>query len=325
MSVVLTELDGRPLAFEAGQFLTFHFDVDGERVRRAYSLSTSPLEGPSAAVTVKRLEGGRGSGFVHERLRAGDRVRVLGPSGSFVAPAATTPARLVMIAGGSGITPVASIAETVLESRPELSVSLVYGNRRLEDVIFAERLTRLCAAHADRFTLDHVLSEPPPGWEGPTGILDGATLAARLDALPDDGRARRYYLCGPAPMMDAARALLLERGVAPEDIREERFHSPAAVTASLPDEPLIARMKVRGRDHVVRVDPGQTLLEAGLAAGVDLPFSCAMGGCGACKAKRPLAACTRTSWNCLSGAEREAGFVLTCSSRPTTPVSLEVE
>src|SRR5690606_29314364 len=116
------------------------------------------------------------------------------------------------------------------------------------------------------------------------GLLDRATIEQRLDAI-EPGRDCIYYLCGPAPMMDAAREALSARGVAPERIREERFHSPSDTRPALTGEPVVARMRVGGRDHVVRVEPGQTLLEAGLAAGADLPFSCAMGGCGACKVR----------------------------------------
>jgi ring-1,2-phenylacetyl-CoA epoxidase subunit PaaE len=125
-------------------------------------------------------------------------------------------------------------------------------------------------------------------------------------------------------MMDGARALLIERGAV--DIREERFHSPGEASgAALPDVPLPARIALCGRDHVVRVEPGQTVLEAALAAGVALPFSCAMGGCGACKAKLVSGSVHADEPNCLSPREREAGFVLTCSSRPTSPVALEVQ
>jgi ferredoxin len=124
--------------------------------------------------------------------------------------------------------------------------------------------------------------------------------------------------------MDAAREALEARGVAPERIREERFHSPSEARAPLLDAPVMAHVMVDGRDHVVRVDPGQTLLEAGLAAGADLPFSCAMGGCGACKVKLLRGTVHTDELSCLSPAERAEGYVLTCCSRPTSPVALEV-
>lgn len=318
-SIVLTEANGAPIAFEAGQFLTFHLNVGGELLRRAYSLSTSPLDGRSA-ITVKRM--GRGSAFMHQ-LAPGDTLFALGPSGSFLAPAERTPAHLVMIAGGSGITPIIAIAETVLRERPELRVSLVYGNRAWPDVIFAGRLEELRARFSDRLRVDHVLHAPDDGWAGPRGLLDRATIEQRLDAI-EPGRDCIYYLCGPAPMMDAAREALSARGVAPERIREERFHSPSDTRPALTGEPVVARMRVGGRDHVVRVEPGQTLLEAGLAAGADLPFSCAMGGCGACKVRLVSGAVYTEEPSCLSQEERDQGFVLTCCSRPTRDVALEV-
>lgn len=329
LSLVLRELDGSPLRFEAGQFLTLHLAIDGVALRRAYSISSCPLDGPTAAITVKRIEGGRCSGWIHEHVKAGDTLQVLGPSGSFVAPSEQEPARLVMVAGGSGITPVMSIAETVLRTRPELDVVVIYGNRAREDVIFADRLERLRAEHADRLVVDHVLAEPEEGWPGARGLLDRPTLEARLDALPlpREGARNRYYLCGPAPMMDAAREVLVARGVAPEDVREERFRSPAEADAedeARPRGPVSVRMKVRGRDHLVRVEPGQTLLEAGLAAGAELPFSCAMGGCGACKVKLVSGDVRAEEPNCLTPRERREGWVLSCCSRPVGPVALEV-
>jgi ferredoxin-NADP reductase len=326
VSVCLAELDGAPLTFEAGQFLTFHLEVDGQPLRRAYSLSTSPLDGPGAAVTVKRVENGRASNWIHDRLEEGALLDVLGPSGSFVAPESQEPARLVLVAGGSGITPVISIAETVLRSRPELSVSLIYGNRAERDVIFLDRLRALAEAHPERFSVEHVLEAPPEGWTGRRGRLDGAALASWLDTLPED-LPRLHYLCGPGPMMDAARQTLRSRGVAEEAIREERFNSPqdaAEASDELPDEAVTVQLRVRGRDHLVRVEPGQTLLEAGLAAGAEMPFSCAMGGCAACKGKLVGGSVQMEEPNCLSEAEREEGWVLTCCSRPLGSARLEV-
>lgn len=298
VSIELAELDG-PLAFEAGQFLTFHLELDGKPARRAYSLSSSPLDGPTAWITVKRM--GAGSALMCS-LREGDIVRARGPSGSFVAPSG--PARLVMIAGGSGITPVISIAETVLRSRPDCAVSLIYGSRSERDVIFADRIA---AMESDRFHVDHLF--------GPA--IDRDALGRCVAAIPDD-LPRVHYLCGPRAMMDLARALI------DGEIREERFHSPAEVTVDLPREPVVAEMRVGGRRHLVSVAPGQTLLEAGLAAGAQLPFSCAMGGCGACKVVL-VSGEVHAESNCLSERERADGYVLTCSSRPRGRVALEVK
>lgn len=322
VSVRLAEVDGSPLRFEAGQFLTFHLDVDGQPLRRAYSLSTSPLDGPTATVTVKRVAGGRASNWINDHLEPGATLRALGPSGSFVANEAK---ELVLIAGGSGITPIVSIAETALRTRDDVSVRLVYGNRSERDVIFGDRLAALACEH-DALTVDHVLEAPPEGWQGRAGRLDGAVLADWLDGLGEaDDRA--YWICGPEPMMDAAREALLARGVPASAIFEERFRSPgdAPSAIDLPEETVTVRVRVDGADHLVPVPPGETLLEAGLGAGADMPFSCAMGGCAACKCKLVEGEVLMEEPNCLSDAERADGWVLACVSRPMGAAKVEVE
>lgn len=322
----LAEGDGTPLAFEAGQFLTFHVELDGQTLKRAYSLSSSPLDGPGATITVKRVEGGRVSNHLNDHAAPGDRLLALGPSGSFVAGAAT---ELVMLAGGSGITPIASIAETLLRTRDDVRVHLLYGNRAEADVIFRDRLEALARSHANS-SLALALEAPPAGWSGLTGRLDEAVLGPWLDRLEHDRLEpsvdRAYYVCGPEAMMDGARALLSARGVPPEAIFEERFRSPADAPASaeLPAETVTVRVRAAGRDTIVPVAPGQTLLEAGLAAGVPMPFSCAMGGCAACKCKLAEGEVVMDEPNCLTDRERADGWILACSSRPRGPVRLEV-
>jgi ring-1,2-phenylacetyl-CoA epoxidase subunit PaaE len=303
ITIVLRETSGAKLAFEAGQFLSLHLPIDGRIVRRAYSLSSSPLDGPHAAITVKKI--GLASSWLHENARAGGTIRALGPSGRFLLPKGE--AHLELVAGGSGITPIASLLETALRARPELTVRLLYGARSPEDAIFADRLEALRASYPDRFSIDLAF--------GP--VLDvSAGLADR------DPRAL-YYLCGPAPMMEAARRVLRERGVPGDRVFEERFASPSEIEAE-PTRGTIAIAR-RGTNASVRASEGQTILEAALAAGVALPFSCAMGGCGACKAKLTEGRVRHAEPHCLSDGEREAGYILTCSARPLGDIRVEVE
>ena len=322
VSVWLADPSGAPIAFEAGQFLTLHVSVGGTRLRRAYSLCTCPLD-ESVAICVKRVEGGRVSTWIGQSLREGDTLSVLGPSGSFLAPA-PGPRHLVMIAGGSGITPVIAIAETVLRTRPDQQVTLIYGNRSLEDVIFRERLTRL-ASRFDRLELRHVLEEAPPGFRGTAGRLDRAGVGLELDRIEGE-LPRTYYLCGPLAMMDAAREELRARGVPEASILLERFSSPqdSLTSVELPRRAVEVALWVRGRSAKVSVEPGQTLLEAGLAAGLPMPFSCAMGGCGACKGRLVEGAVHLEEPNCLSERERAQGLVLPCIARPEAPSVVEV-
>ena len=327
VSVFLEEASGAPLAFVPGQFLTLEVTTDAGRFRRAYSLSTSPADG-AAAITVKRVARGRVSGFINEKLREGDVVHVLGPSGSFtVQPSPRAAREIVLVAGGSGITPIMSIARSVLSDEPRSRVTLVYGNRRQADVIFREPLDVLAREHTGRFTLDHVLEEPPDGWSGGRGRLDRPTFEARLEAL---GMTRpsgiEWYVCGPDPMRAAVREALLDRGVDRANVREEVFVRPElhGGEATLPATDQTLHVRKNGLERTMIVHPGQTLLEAGLAAGMPMPFSCAMGGCAECKCRVIEGSVAMEEPNCLTPDEREQGYVLACVSRPRTTVKLEV-
>lgn len=316
VTLEIAERDGAPLLFEAGQFLTFHLEVDGERLRRAYSLSSSPLSGPTATITVKRVAGGRVSNWLNDHARAGMELDALGPSGTFVVPGGAT--ELSLIAGGSGITPILSIAETLGRARPDVPSKLIYGNRDLEGVIFRERLDAL------ELSVEHVLEAPADGWTGRTGRLDADTLGAWLG---DDHERHHYFVCGPEAMMDAAREVLLARGVTAARIHEERFRSPQdrpRSDARLPTADVTMKLAVAGRHRIAPVRPGDTILEAGLAAGAPMPFSCAMGGCAACKCRLVSGEVVHEEPDCLSPEEREDGWILACSSRPLGNVEIEV-
>ncbi|HET6416576.1 MAG TPA: ferredoxin--NADP reductase [Polyangiales bacterium] len=328
VSIYLTEADGSPIEFRPGQFLSVDVNVDGQRLRRAYSLASACLPGVPVHVTVKRIEGGRASNQLNETIKEGDQLEVLGPSGNFtVEPRSVNERHLVMVAGGSGITPIMSIAETVLRVEAASRVTLIYGNRSLDDVIFRDRLASLCEELGGRLHVDHVLERPPNDWQHGRGLLTGEVLESRLQALgiEDDG-VTRYFLCGPTPMMEAAHEALQRRGVDASRIAEERFTSPEARSGNAGSykTELVVVAKA-GHDHGIQVEPGQTILEAALAAGIEMPFSCAMGGCGACRVRRAEGEVQMEEPNCLSRAERERGYVLTCVGRPLSQCKIEVE
>ena len=324
VTIHLEDPRGLPFVFVPGQFFTLLLRVDGEDVRRAYSASSAP-GATSLALTVKRVPGGRVSSYLNDQARDAMVIDVLGPSGSFVVPDRATASRsLVLIAGGSGITPVFSIAHAEL-AKGERGVVLVYGNRRERDIIFRRELDELARMHTARFALRHVLSEPSAGWAGGIGQLDSAACARELDALGVDAGAD-YFVCGPDAMMSAARHALDARGVARDRIHEERFGSPpprgSQVAAASEARVVILRAGVPERSVVVA--PGQTLLEAGLEAGEAMPFSCAMGGCGACKVKLVAGEVSMDEPSCLSDQERAAGYVLACVGRPKGDVTVAI-
>lgn len=326
VSLVLGDPSGAPLpARRAGQFFTVLVDVQGETLRRAYSISSDCRDPARSSLTIKRVAGGRVSNHLNDHARVGQRLRVLGPSGEFGARLGSS--KLVLIAGGSGITPMMALIRTLLPSQPACQIALIYANRSADQVIFAAALAALEAEQPGRLSVAQTLEQPPAGWTGARGPCDRPTLTGLLDAvaLAGDPQAE-FLLCGPAPMMSLARELLRERGVAAARIHAESFLAPrldAAASASL-REPQPLTVLIGGREEAVVVQPGQTLLEAGLAAGLALPYSCAMGGCAACKVELEQGAVIMREPNCLSPRERAAGYVLACVANPSEPCRVRV-
>ena len=312
VTLVIEAEDERPFTFSAGQYLTHCFEIAGQEVKRAYSLSAA--EGSRAACTIKALDGGRASDFVLRQLKPGHRYSILGPSGDFkLDPAHEGP--LVFLAGGSGITPVISLIETALAQNPTRRMRLVYANRCEEEIIFAARLEQLRWKHP-ALEIVHVLSRPAAGWGGERGRLDAAR-AAQLLALED----AVYYLCGPSGLMNAAEQGLRERGVAADRIRHERFLAAAHISEKRPTTP--QEIVFRRSHKVVTQQPGETMLEAGLREGLPLPFSCTVGGCGSCKVQIAEGTVALNEPNCLSPEERAAGFTLACSAYALQRVVVE--
>jgi ferredoxin-NADP reductase len=319
-SFVLAGPDGLApsLSYRAGQHLTLLVDVGGTTHRRCYSFSTSPLADGRPAITVKRVADGAVSRYLHEQVRAGDTLTALEPTGEFTLdtdPAASR--HVVMVAGGVGITPLVSLAETVLRAEPASRVTLLTGNRSEDEIIFRARLDALASEFHPRLVVHHALEAAPVGWSGPRGLLDGPQV---LRAVGDDS-ADAWFVCGPEPMMQGVCESLAAAGVARERIRTERFAYASASATRIPDHAAELRFAKSGRRVTARA--GQTLLQAGLEAGVDLPSSCTMGGCGACKVRKLAGSVVMSEPNCLSEAEREAGWVLACCAYADTNVVIE--
>ncbi|WP_432988875.1 2Fe-2S iron-sulfur cluster-binding protein [Dactylosporangium sp. CA-233914] len=300
--------------FRPGQFFTLVTDIDGRPVRRAYSASSAP--GASRLeVTVKHVEGGRFSTHVHRNLRPGDRLSVRGPSGAFHAdPAAAH--EVVLVAGGSGVTPMMSMIRTLLAAPAAGRITLLYSSRSEEEVIFAEEFLRLERQHPERLSVTHVLTQEH-------GRLDAAGVHSWLTELrpPKDAR---YYMCGPEALMDTVRGVLAELGVPDDRVHQECYVSGAdtTATAAAPQQ-----MIVEDGAHVVGstvAEPGQTLLDAGLAAGLPMPYSCTVGNCGDCMVKLRGGEVTMNGPNCLTPQQKADGYVLTCVGHPLSKVTLDI-
>ncbi|SFQ07157.1 hypothetical protein SAMN05421854_108363 [Amycolatopsis rubida] len=300
--------------FRPGQFFTLVTSIDGRPVRRAYSASSAP-GAARLDITVKQVEGGLFSTHVHRNLRAGDRLSVRGPSGAFHAdPAAAH--EVVMVAAGSGVTPMMSIIRTLLAAPAAGRIALLYSNRSEQEVLFADELLRLEKKNPDRLSVTHVLTQE-------RGRLDAAGVRSWFAELGQSEDAR-YYVCGPEALMDTVQGVLTGLGVPDDRVHQERYTSGAdtTVTAAAPQE-MVVKDDTQQVGSVV-VEPGQTLLDAGLAAGLPMPYSCTVGNCGDCMVKLCGGEVAMNGPNCLTPRQKADGYILTCMSCPMSKVTLDI-
>ncbi len=311
-------------AFKAGQHLTLKAEIDGEEVRRNYSLCTAPDE-QDWLVTVKRITGGIFSNWVGDRLKPGDVLDVMPPHGSFTTefdPAAER--RYAGFAGGSGITPVISLIRTALKIEPNSRFILFYGNRDSSSVIFLDALADLKDRYMGRFELYHFLAEEEGDVDLFNGMLDRPTCERAIEHFIGDPQSiDEWFICGPGPMMDSAETALLERGVAKDRIHIERFTAdrpPEAVAREIAE----LQTKAAGASVAVTLD-GRTrkvaftagnILDSARAAGLPAPFACKAGVCATCRAKVTSGKVEMAARYGLTDEEVAAGYVLTCQSVP---------
>ncbi|BCY10787.1 2Fe-2S iron-sulfur cluster-binding protein [Actinoplanes sp. L3-i22] len=311
---------GRPIDFRPGQFFTVVTEIDGRPVRRAYSASSAP-GADRLEITVKRTAGGLFSTHATEVLRPGDRLTVRGPSGTFrPGPGGD----LVLVAAGSGVTPMMSVIRSALAVPGDSRLALLCGNRDETSVLFAAELDRLRREHPVRLSVMHRLTRPGPEWTGGRGRLDPDAVQAWLDTTTA-GPRDHYLLCGPEPVMRTVHDVLTGRGVPADRIHRESYTSAADTPAGPATGP--HRMTVEDDGHpvaAVTVRPGETLLSAGLAAGVPMPYSCTVGNCGECVVRLRAGSVVMGEPNCLTPAQRADGYVLTCVGRPTSAVTADI-
>jgi len=311
-------------AFRAGQHLTLKATIDGEEVRRNYSLCTAP-DDEDWMVTVKRIAGGVFSNWVGDHLKPGDVIDVMPPHGSFTCQFDRGESRrYVAFAGGSGITPVISLIRTALRHEPGSRFTLFYGNRDSSSVIFLDALADLKDRYMGRFELYHFLAEEEGDVALFNGMLDKANCGTAIEHLVGDAAGvDAWFICGPGPMMDAAESALLERDVAKDRIHIERFTADRP-SAALAQE--IAELQTRAAGATVAVTlDGRTrrveftesnILDSARAAGLPAPFACKAGVCATCRAKVTSGKVEMAARYGLTDEEVAAGYVLTCQSVP---------
>jgi ring-1,2-phenylacetyl-CoA epoxidase subunit PaaE len=312
-------------AFTQGQHITIRTELAGDDVRRNYSIC-SPVSSGSLRIAVKRLPGGAFSEHALGRLRVGDVLDVMTPSGRFFTTLDPANERhYVCVAAGSGITPVLSIVATTLETEPHSTVTLVYANRTHKTVMFLEEIEDLKDRYPDRLHLIHVLSREPQEVELFSGRLDVDRMGRLLDSILPPDSVDEWFLCGPFEMVSSLRKLLVAEGVSKRAVHAEVFHVESA--------PPVRRTTVEttdaaGADVTITLDgrqstfklnnDGPPVLEAALMVRSDAPFACKGGVCGTCRAKVLTGTVEMdTNW-ALEPEEIERGYVLTCQSHPTS-------
>ncbi len=314
-------------AFRPGQYLTLATDIDGQEARRSYLICSAPGE-PTLRVGVKRVADGRFSSFVNERLSVGDTIRVMPPEGRFTSLAGERH-DYVLIAAGSGITPMLSIAKTVLGHEPDSTITLIYGNRSTDTIMFREELEDMKDRHMRRLSVVHLLSREAQDVELFNGRIDGARiteLAGR--GLIDVAAADGIFLCGPGEMIDEVSIALKALGVEEDRIRFERFTpsgdapAPRARSARA-QEAAEAGVEIEVvLDGVRRAFPmaetDATVLDAAHRAGLEIPYSCAGGMCCTCRCRVAEGEAEMAVNYSLQPWEIEAGFTLACQTRPTS-------
>lgn len=311
-------------AFDPGQHLSVRAAALGDDVRRNYSIC-APATGGPLRIGVKRIPDGIFSGFVAERLRPGDTLDVMTPTGTFSTRLDPTQAkRYVAVAAGSGITPVLSILATALAVEPQSSAALVYVNRRTSTIMFLEELEDLKNRFPERFQLIHVLGHEMTEVEMLSGRLDVDRFDRILDTLLPVDDVDDWFLCGPLALTDTVRGVLLDRGVDADRVHRELFHVGAVprrrvVADGAPAAGASVTVILDGRsiDLTLPAD-GDSILEATLQVRSDVPYACKNAVCGTCRARVTEGKVEMDANYALEPDEVARGFVLTCQSHPVT-------
>ena len=312
-------------SFAPGQYLTLRTTMDGEEVRRSYSICSGPDDG-ELRIAVKKVDGGAFSCWAADELKSGDELDVMTPTGRFGIAHAPDEARVhVGFAAGSGITPIISIIKGVLAREPQSRFFLFYGNRAPSGMLFREALEELKDRFMQRLSIFHVISGEEQDIPMLHGRLDGEKVRVLLRSLIPATSVDHVFICGPTGMSEEIEATCREIGIAGDRIHVERFVSefggkPRPKTVIAPSAPAkaMASLVIDGKRREVPVADGESILDAALRAGMDLPFACKGGMCSTCRAKLVEGDARMEVNYSLEPWELKAGFILTCQARPVS-------
>ncbi|MCB0351358.1 MAG: 2Fe-2S iron-sulfur cluster binding domain-containing protein [Bdellovibrionales bacterium] len=333
---------GGKFMYKAGQFVTVFLDIQGEEVRRSYSLASSPEFETDFKITIKLVPGGKGSTYLINNVKVGDKLWVTPPAGHFCLPQTIHNQTLAFFAGGSGITPIISLIKSALKLHPNTRCVLLYQNRSEANIIFKKELTDLATKYASRLNIEFIFSKPSPSWTGLSGRIDQDKILGFFERQKLNQEALQF-ICGPEGFMNAVVSSLISKQVDKSRIFKESFTvaaSPAspATPASLSEDndltldseaivigdksklsaPETIEASIEGQLHTVAYKKDKTILECLLDAELNPPYSCLDGACMACIAKVQDGVVYQNDMGILTDDNIEAGECLTCQARPAS-------
>jgi len=324
----LPEQEKEHFQFIQGQYLTLKKDIEGEDVRRSYSICSAI--GEELRVAIKKVDGGLFSSFANELLQSGDILDVMPPLGKFNVPIDPLQQRhYVLFAAGSGITPIISILKTVLRDEPLSTVTLFYGNRRFSTIVFRDELEDLKDKYLGRFRLFHVLSQEYTDLPLFSGRINAEKCQLIFKSVLQLDQCDEFFICGPEPMIHDVSDFLKNAGVEESNFHFELFTSPKGnlwkerkdSIIAPEDQSKVSRVQVTIDGNSIQFDlayGGKPILDAALEQGADMPFSCKGGVCRTCMAKLEKGTVKMEANYSLEPGELEQGYILTCQSHPTS-------
>lgn len=305
--------------FIAGQYINLKLTLDGKEIRRAYSICSSPNSN-ELRIAIKAVKNGHFSKFANDNLKAGDILEVGQPEGKFTfEPSADRQKNYAAFVAGSGITPVMAILQSVLESEPNSSFVLVYGNKNPEETIFHSQLHELQLKYVGRLFVHYVYSQTKVENEL-FGRIDKANINFVLNNKHKEKEFDKFYLCGPEEMINLATTVLKEHNVADKNIKFELFTTSSAenTEATSHDGHTKITVLVDDEETTFEMSQKQTLLEAALKQGIDAPYSCQGGICSSCLARISKGTAEMKKNSILTDKEVAEGLILTCQAHPTS-------
>ena len=313
----------KKFSFRAGQYLTVRHHSEGEDLRRCYSIC-SIEGGPSLQIGIKKVEGGAFSSFANEKLKVGDRLEVMPPSGKFTLKSTSVARHVLAVAAGSGITPIISHIERILLEELNSNVTLIYANKTPSSIMFRERIEDLKNLYLKRFSVVHVLSSTPQDIELFSGRINADKLRGIVTSWGQNKSIDNVLLCGPEDMVHSLRDEFFELGVPHEQILYELFSTEKRKNMQPVKGKLTTLSEVAvtiildGVTHKLEMNGGDTILSAALENSLDAPFSCQGGICSSCRCKIIEGSGEMEVNHALEDYEVQDGYALSCQLRPTT-------